>query len=108
MVLYHCTAAADAIIRGGFRDSTGYTIMGIDIAGVFFSDYPLDINEGAKGDTVLKLDVPEDEILDYEIVEEDKTYREFCIPADLVNRYGQPIVVQEDEMEELSIARCLK
>jgi len=105
MVLYHCTPAADAIIRGGFRDSTGCYMMSVEITGVFFSNWPLDINEGAKGDTVLSLEIPEEKILDFEIVEDDKPYREWCIPADLANSYGPPTIVPEEEVYELTCAR---
>ena len=36
---------------------------------------PLDIHEGAGGDTLLQLDLPELTIADYEWIEDSKTYR---------------------------------
>ena len=58
--------------------------------GVWLSDQPLDINEGADGDTVLAVHVPEKVVKPYEWIEPLKGYREFLIPAKVVNRYGPP------------------
>jgi hypothetical protein len=42
---------------------------------------PLDVNEGAEGDTLLRIDLsmPESDIADYEWIEEGKPYREWLI-----------------------------
>lgn len=98
MKLYHTTtaAAAAAILRDGFSDATGsYGFVGKQFTGVFFSDEPVGINEGAKGDPVLEdpvlvVDIPEEEILEFGWVD---AIREWCIPAALVNRYGPPKVL---------------
>lgn len=99
MLLYHSTIpeAAVAILRGGFRDSTGYYLTSQLWTGVWLSDKPLDPNEGAKGDTLIVVEMPESEVLPYEWVQEPfedwqgklftPPYREFLIPAELVNRY---------------------
>jgi hypothetical protein len=55
------------------------------------------LNEGAHGDTLLAIDVPEEEIADYEWIEEGKTYREFLIPAVIANRFGPARVVGREE-----------
>lgn len=53
---------------------------------VFLADTPPDINGGAVGDQVLAVDLPDDLVLhDYEIVEEMKPYREWCVPARTIN-----------------------
>ena len=36
---------------------------------------------------IKKIDIPESVIADYEIIEQSKGYREWCIPAEIVNRY---------------------
>jgi hypothetical protein len=42
------------------------------------------------------IDIPESVIADYEWIEAGKPYREFLIPADVVNRYGPPHVVEDE------------
>ena len=87
MILYHCTteAAAAAILANGFRNNGPFTVLGL--YGVFFSNYPVNIMEGAKGDTYLTVNIPAKLIKDCELIEEGKPYREWCIPAALVNQY---------------------
>jgi hypothetical protein len=60
---------------------------------VWFSDTPLDANEGAEGDTTLVIDVLEREIEEYEWIEDGDHHREWLIPAQLVNHYGPPTIV---------------
>jgi len=51
--------------------------------GVWLSNVPLDINEGADGDTLLcvTLACDSERISDFECVEASKPYREWLIPA---------------------------
>jgi hypothetical protein len=35
----------------------------------------------------LVADIPEDEIVAYELIEEMTTYREFCVPAEVLNEH---------------------
>jgi hypothetical protein len=101
MRLYHRTTrqAADAIILSGFRDASGFILAGasVDLVGVFVSDRPLTVNEGAKGDVLLRIDVTEnlDELEIFGIVEDEKPYLEWCVPASLLNR-GNVLEVEED------------
>lgn len=92
MKLYHRTPNPEAILREGFRDLRG----SMDLSGVWLSAVPLDIGEGAKGPTVLSIDIPEEELVDFEVLEEGKPYREWCVPADLVNRFGPPAIHEDD------------
>jgi hypothetical protein len=107
MKIYHTTTRdrADAILRHGFRDATGsYGFANRDgspftLTGVFFSDVPVGVNEGAKGDPllgdpVLVVEIPESEIAPYGW---EDAIREWCIPAEVVNRYGPPAVLSEDD-----------
>jgi hypothetical protein len=57
----------------------------------------LDCNEGASGDVLLALEIPEDVFSEYEWVEEYKTYRESLIPAGMLNQFGPPVVVTEED-----------
>lgn len=101
MKLYHRTTskAAEAILRGGFNDTTGsYLVPGHSVTGVWVSNIPVDVNEGAKGDVLLEinLDAEEGNIADYEWVEEGKFYREWLIPAEFLNRRGSIRIVEDE------------
>jgi hypothetical protein len=94
--LYHVTTTenAEAILRDGFRDSAGwYGLVDDDgnrvtSTGVWLSDRPLDVNDAVSGDAVLvvELRTPLDDIADYELIEDGKAYREWCVPAEIVRR----------------------
>ncbi len=98
MTLYHTTYEAKAILDQGFRDGKGtYLTDDCEFRGVWLADRPLDVNEGADGDGILVLDIPEEVIAEYEWIEEGKRYREFLVPAEIVNRYGPPRIYEEEE-----------
>jgi hypothetical protein len=97
MRLYHSTSrkAAGAILAGGFRDSCGYYLTDRLWCGVFLADRPLYRSEGTKGEILVCVEIPEDVALSYEWEDGQgipKPYREFLIPAKVVNRY-QPFEV---------------
>ena len=50
-ILFHSTTedAAASILGGGFEDATGNYLTNREWSGVWVSDVPLDVNEGAKG-----------------------------------------------------------
>jgi len=84
MTLYHRPPNADAILGDGTRDEEdSYMLDNFTLRGVFLSDKPLDGNEGAGGDKLLEVTLPDDccDFSYYELVEEGKPYREWCIPA---------------------------
>ena len=91
--VYHATSseAADAIEREGFRDARdarGTHLIAEAFSGVWVADLPLDSDEGPpSSDAFFIINIPEPDIADFEFVEEDKPYREWLIPADLLNRY---------------------
>jgi hypothetical protein len=91
MTLYHRTNSADAILGDGFRDEEdSYLLEDFTLRRVFLSDKPLDLNEGAAGDKLLEVNLPDGccDFSYYELVEEGKPYREWCIPAEVINRHG--------------------
>ena len=102
MILYHRTTAvsAEQILRDGFRDSIGTYMTTRVHSGVWLSNVPLDINEGAEGDTLLQLELPEELIADYEWVEDGKPYREWLVPAQWINERAKASVVDEDGSSE--------
>lgn len=72
MKVYHRTFHATEILREGFKDGTGTYLTDQWFSGVWVSDRPLDLNEGANGDVVLSLEVPDDVLMPWEWVEDDK------------------------------------
>ncbi|HEV2109219.1 MAG TPA: hypothetical protein VGR16_13230 [Thermomicrobiales bacterium] len=74
MKLYHVTTLANArsILSTGFRDGTGkYGFLDYELSGVWLSDEPLTINEGAVGDAVLsvELDLSVDQLANFEVID---------------------------------------
>jgi hypothetical protein len=94
MRCYHRTAKADAMLADGFKDGTGKYLTGgaEEFSGVWFSNVPLDCNDGAEGDVVLVVNLPARIFAKFEWVEDGKRHRESLIPATIVNRYGPPKV----------------
>src|SRR5690348_14501478 len=99
MRVYHRTFAGPAILRGGFHDSPWRPSPAADYSyGVFVSaDHPLDENEGADGDAVIELTIPDDLFVAYELVEEGKPYREALIPSVELNAYISTARVLDDD-----------
>lgn len=106
MQVFHTTYAAEAILRDGFRD--GHGSYGLALTGVWVADTPLDINEGAHGDEVLEVTVPADVLTDYEVAEDGKGYREWCVPAALLNERGALRLLTEAEVDALYEAESLR
>ncbi|MCX5042473.1 hypothetical protein OG921_04705 [Aldersonia sp. NBC_00410] len=78
MICYHTTDAAEAILRHGFKGTTGsYMVATLELTGVFLGDSLMNINEGATGDQVLRVELPDDADLgEFGLVEENTPYRE--------------------------------
>jgi|GEM_PF-6501228 len=91
MIFYHKTDSAEAVLRYGFRDAERW--CGLDnlfLRGVFVSDVPLACLDGETGSRVLKITLPNEcDLSDYELIEEGKEYREWCVPSELINLLGQ-------------------
>lgn len=100
--LFHTTGAAEVILRDGFRDGSGsYMFSGITLTGVFLANRPVDCNEGATGDQVLEVALPDGlDLSQWAIEEEGLPVWEWCVPAEVVNRHGSLRLLTEDELEE--------
>jgi hypothetical protein len=100
MILYHRTTeeSASSILAHGFTDATGSYLTDQEFTGVWLSSVPLDANEGADGDTLLRvtLNIPEAELANWEWVEEGKPYREWLIPAEVINSRAIVVLSEED------------
>lgn len=112
MILYHRTTAeaAESIKREGFRDATGRYMMTVEVTGVWLSNMPLDCNEGAQGDALLRIDLTLDEsdIAEFEVVEEGKGYREWILPAALINGQSTMRLLSQDEEDEEEIVKAMR
>jgi hypothetical protein len=99
MTLYHRTSreSAKQIQADGFRDGVGNYLTENSHSGVWLSNVPLDENEGASGDVLLEITVSltEADVSKYEWAEEGKGYREFLIPAELLNPSMQMRIVED-------------
>jgi hypothetical protein len=108
MILFHRTTeeSAAAIIENGFADHTGNYLTESSHTGVWLSDVPLDINEGPKGDVLLEvaLSIPENRLSEYEWAEDWRDYREFLVPAELINLTAKVRIISEDEEEDMWMA----
>jgi len=95
--VFHRTPHGQRIINEGFRDTEGTFGTGVMHRGLWLSDRPLDICEGAKGNDLLSLEIPDEVLTQYQWVQEGPAYREFLIPAEVVNSYGPPTLCDEDD-----------
>jgi hypothetical protein len=87
MRLFHRTTIdARTIRRHGFRDTTSDYMTRTQHTGCWFSDKVLNVNEDA-GEQILAVEttLTEDDIDQYEWKTDGKGYREWLIPAAVVN-----------------------
>jgi hypothetical protein len=91
LTVFHMTtqAAAENILRDGFRDAVGRYLTDREWSGVWVSDRPLDMNERNEGgEVLLQIDIAEDLLAEFEWVEEGKPFREWLVPAAVLNDAG--------------------
>jgi hypothetical protein len=101
MILYHVTARASDILDRGFFDNVSYEVITEDgrtitLTGVSVTDQPI---EKARGD-LLVIDMPDTNLIgEYEIVQDSPPgwRREWCVPADVLNREGRVRLLTEGE-----------
>ena len=105
MKLFHITSNlnAEAILKEGFRTTTGYYFTDRDWTG-FATRFANNIRlfskpwkgEGGFDDGILfSIEIPENIINEFELVEKGNAIREFLAPATLLNCY-EPVVVTDD------------
>jgi hypothetical protein len=101
MVGYHRTTRenVEKILAEGFHDTVGYYLSNSLHKGVWISNIPLDSNEGAKGNVLLRvhLDCDERRIARYEWIQDDHPYREWLLRAKWLNAHCTLEVVDEYE-----------
>jgi hypothetical protein len=104
VILYHAVrdqATAETIFAQGFRDARGYDSADRWWRGVWLFDLPLlDTGRGRVGAALLiRVDVPQGIADAYESVQQHAIYREWLIPADILNQY--PRVRAQDPSKDL-------
>lgn len=89
VVLYHHTTIENArtIIGEGFRDSAGFFLNTRTWTGVWFSSSPRG-SEEVDAVLTVRLDIDEQELSSWEWTGEGRDYREWLIPANIVNQRG--------------------
>jgi hypothetical protein len=101
MILYHVTARATDILARGFRDNVSYEVVTdggrtITLTGVSVIDQPMK----KAGADLLVIDLPDTVVItEYEIVEDSPPgwRREWCVPAEVLNRRGRVKLLTDDE-----------
>jgi hypothetical protein len=109
MRLYHVTdrESAEMIIEQGFQDAEVIHDDTEALVGVWLADRCLagedDVGPrlGPVADAALWLDVPDGAVEPYERTDPEKPYREFCVPADVVNEHE---VAGPRELQEFDVA----
>jgi hypothetical protein len=74
-------------VRSGVRfiDSTGTFLTNHDFSGVWVSDVQLDDQSGIGNPVIFEIDVADSELSDLEWIEGGKSYREWLVPAAVLN-----------------------
>ncbi len=103
--VYHRTSldAAVSIVRDGFRDATGTYMTRSEHTGVWVSDCEQDPTGGALGEALLTVTTvfSESDLDAFEWVEDDKPYREWLLPAQLLNAATAGIELLYQPMQAL-------
>lgn len=104
MKLFHRTKkdTAAAILANGFGASKDWAGIEATLKGVWLFDRPLACRAtGAYGETLLAvtLTCAEHDLDFYELVEEGKRFREWCIPAAFVNALATVEMVDGDALD---------
>jgi hypothetical protein len=102
---YHRTNIAEVITHDGFRNTENY-MSAPTLRGVFLSDIPVDRNEGTKGRQLLEITLPLScDVSEYELIEKGKTYREWCVPAEIINKNATVRLLSAKEALDLKDKR---
>ena len=88
MRLYSVSDQAEMILEGGFQDGAGFYRGGRLHRGVWLFDRPVEAGkEISDHSRTVVVDIPDDVALRHEWLEEKTGYRQFLLPAAIVNRY---------------------
>jgi hypothetical protein len=93
MIFYHQTSAAGAkaILVSAFRNGVrSHGLVNFELRGVWISQEPVGMVQlNGREPRLLEIKLPDNlDISEYELIEEGKPYREWCVPAELINQHG--------------------
>jgi hypothetical protein len=102
-ILYHRTSAqaAKAILDGGFRDTKRHYGFDIEVEGVWLSDVPFDRGFNPPDVVTLAVTLDDADLVDREVITDGGTYREWLVPAALLNAKGNSRIVPLEEEDNL-------
>lgn len=110
LVLFHRTTAEKArrILVEGFRDGRGTFMTDREFEGVWLSDRPIDAASMADALLRVTLSCPMHELEQFEWRDESglMSYREWLIPASLVNQYGVVQLIDDSEPDDSPPTPC--
>ena len=104
MIVRHTTSAGAEILEKGFLDSTGsYMMVNTTLTGVWVGDHIHSINDGIHGDDVLEIVIDEVHVSPFEVrdLSGKQDFREWCVPASVLNDYGEVRLLSDDEVDEV-------
>ncbi|HEY6119736.1 MAG TPA: hypothetical protein VIV66_07245 [Pyrinomonadaceae bacterium] len=105
-IFYHRTSAenARAIVDSGFTNSSGYFLSNRIWTGVWLSSIPVDSKSAAQEEALLlvKLELGERELSRWEWFGEGRSYREWLVPAGIINRCAKVEMV--DQLDASTVA----
>jgi hypothetical protein len=92
MIVYHATASSETlrrILAHGFTDTVVDYGVSMQLPGVWITDRPLMAGDGglSGSEPLLRVEIPEGVIRDFEWMREGGAYRAWLVPAAVLNRY---------------------
>lgn len=101
---YTSSETAARVLASGFWDETGRYLTDEEHSGVWIADRPMrgggdPVLELEPGRAVLRLEVDEGLVADFEWIEEGKGYREWLVPAALLNAHARVRLATAEEID---------
>ena len=107
-IFYHRTNAVDAreIIDSGFSNASGYFMNNRIWTCVCLSSIPIEGEPDAEVDSLLmvKLKIDERELSRWEWAGQGRSYREWLVPAAIVNRCAVVEMVHHEVVDQLAVS----
>jgi hypothetical protein len=101
------TESAEAILRNGFSETDCFFGRGKALVGVWLCDRPLNAKDGVMGEAIVAVafNVEPAELSFYKLIDDGKSYRQWCLPSSLIRAHGKISIIPADESERLCKAK---
>jgi GAF domain-containing protein len=95
------TESAEAILRNGFSETDCFFGRGKALVGVWLCDRPLNAKDGVMGEAIVAVafNVEPAELSFYKLIDDSKSYRQWCLPSSLIRAHGKISIIPADESE---------